>query len=97
MESQMIKKIEQTIEGGIVSLFKKYPQLTPKLVLGGITVAGCVLPLAIQHWPVVVVGVAGYFFVQSVSALPAWLEKLQAAANGVETADPIDVTSSEEK
>lgn len=93
----MINKIEQTLEAGIVGLFKKYPMLTPKLLIGVVAVAGCVIPLAIKHWPLMVVGTAGYFFIQSLSALPTWLEKLRDAANGIETADPVDVTPNEDK
>jgi len=88
----MINKIEQLIEKSIVDLFKKYPQLTPKVMLGGIAVTACIAPLAIYNWPIVVVGTAAYFFIKSVSAIPEWLEKLKAAADGIETVEPVDVT-----
>lgn len=97
MVSQMINKIEQMIESGVVRLFKTYPQVTPKILIGSVVFVGWTIPLAIRHWPLVVLWVASYIFINIVSPLPGWLEKLKAAANGVETIDPIDVTPTEEK
>lgn len=93
----MINKVEQKIEGAIVSIFKKYPQLTPNVLLGGVCAVSVIFPIAALNWPVVVVGGAGYYFVKTISAIPAWLEKLQRAANGEETVEAVDVTPAEEK
>lgn len=93
----MTNKIQQMVDGAIVSAFKKYPQLTPTVLLGGVAAVCVIVPIALMHWPIIVVGGASYYFVKTISAVPAWLEKLQRAANGEETVEAVDVTPAEEK